>query len=55
MFLEVLVSSKIERELDAQAVDIIDVDSGEVLKEADEFSWDKVVADDGDNEEDLLE
>ena len=45
--------SKIESELDGE--DIIDVyiDSDEVLEEGDEFSWDKVVADDGDDDENL--
>jgi len=53
LFREVLVSSKIESELDAENIIDVDMDSGEALEEADEFSWDKFVADDGDNEEDL--
>ena len=53
LFWEVLVLSKIESELDGEDIIDVDMDSGEVLEEADEFSWDKVVADDGDNNENL--
>ena len=53
LFQEVLVSLKIESELNGEDVIDVDMDSGEVLEEADEFSWDKVVADDGDDDENL--
>jgi len=53
LFPEVLVSSKISSELDAEDIVDVDMDSGEVLEEADEFSWDKVVVDDGDDEENI--
>ena len=45
--------SKIESELNGEGIIDADMDSGEVLEEADEFSWDKVVADDGDDDENL--
>ena len=47
LFREVLVSSKIESELDKQDIIDVDLDSGEVFKEVDVFSWDKLIIDEG--------
>jgi hypothetical protein len=49
LFREVQVSSEIEEELDGEEVIDMDMDSDEVLEEADGFSWDSIVADDDDD------
>ena len=50
LFWEVLVSSKIESELDKQNIIDIDLDSTEVLKEVDVFYWDKLIIDEDEDE-----
>jgi hypothetical protein len=50
LFREVLVSSKVESELDEQDIIDIDLDSSEVLEEADMFSWDKLIIDEDEDE-----
>ena len=52
LFREVQVSSEIEKELDSEEVIDIDMDSDEVLQEADGFSWDSIIADNDDGEGD---
>jgi hypothetical protein len=54
LFREVQVSSEIEKELDGEEVIDVDMDSDEVLQEADGFSWDSIIVDDdedGDGDE----
>ena len=46
------VSLEIEKELDSEEVINIDMDSDEVLQEADGFSWDSIIADDDDGDGD---
>jgi hypothetical protein len=49
LFREVQVSSDIEKELNSKEVIDVDIDSDEVLQEADGFSWDSIIVD---NDED---
>ena len=47
---EVLRSSAIEKELDGEEIVDVDIDSGEAFGQGELFSWDKLLADDGDDE-----
>jgi hAT family C-terminal dimerisation region len=49
LFQEVQVSSEIEKELDGEEVIDVDMDSDEVLQEADGFSWDSIIVDNDDD------
>ena len=51
LFREVKVSSDIEKELDSVEVIDMDMDSDEVLLEADGFSWDSIIVDDDDDDD----
>lgn len=46
LFREVQVSSEIENELDSAEIIDMDMDSDEVLQEANSFSWDSIIVDD---------
>ena len=52
LFQEVQVSLETKKELDSKEVIEIDMDSDEVLQEADIFSWDSIIADDDDGDGD---
>jgi len=51
IFWEVLHSSAIEKELDGEEIVDVDIDSGEAFGQGESFSWDELLADDGDNDE----
>ena len=51
IFQEVLRSSVIEKELDGEEIVDVDIDSGEAFGQGESFSWDELLADDGDDDE----
>jgi hypothetical protein len=51
IFREVLRSAAIEKELDGEEIVDVDIDSGEAFGQGESFSWDELLADDGDDDE----
>ena len=51
IFQEVLHSSTIEKELDGDEIVDVDMDSGEAFGQGESFLWDKLLADDDNDDE----
>jgi hypothetical protein len=49
IFREVVQSSVIEKDLEAEDIQDVDIDSGEAFGQGEKFSWDNLVADDDDD------